>query len=101
MILFRIATGFFIWDVYKWLSVFLLAAIILGFFISAAVRVHGGRLVREDRARRMEYSGVFDIERFAAAITKLTVEPWAEMPACGLICLAALVLFFAAAIFLR
>lgn len=101
MILFRIATGFYIWDVYKWLSVFLLTAFAAGLYISVSVRYRGGRLVPERRGGKMDYSGLYPIERFGAEIARLIFNPWAKKPAAGLIALGVLAVFFYTAIFLR
>lgn len=101
MIFFRIVTGFFIWDVYKWLMVFLIAALMAGLAISLAIRSRGGRLISSELRRGMEYSGLFSCEITVAALVKLAVEPWSGRPAVGLFGIALLVLFFYIAIFLR
>ncbi len=102
MILFRIATGFYTWDVYKWLSVFLFVGLAAGLLVSIAVRRHGGRLIHEAGSTGTpDASRTFDIERFAAALTKIIIEPWAALPSCGLTALAVLTIFLAAAIFCR
>ena len=44
MMAFRISTGFFIWDVYRWLLVFLLSALVAWLVVNIAVRRRGGRL---------------------------------------------------------
>lgn len=101
MILFRIATGFYIWDVYKWLSVFLFTAFAAALYISLCVRRRGGRLAPEKRGDRMDSAGAYPIERFGGAFVKVIMDPWEEMPSCGLIALAVFFIFFVVAIFAR
>lgn len=101
MILFRITTGFFTWDVYKWLMVFLFAAALFSAIIALSLRGRGGRLIYERKRRMMEYSEITQEELSVAAFAKLAIEPWIKSPYGGLLGILTLLLLFAAAIFLR
>ena len=100
MMAFRISTGFFIWDVYKWLLVFLLSALVAWLAVSVAVRRRGGRLFPEPRQSAQKSSAVLPVEIFIAAFSRLFIEPWGELPSCGIFGIAALVILFVTAIFL-
>lgn len=100
MMAFRISTGFFIWDVYKWLLVFLLSALVAWLVVSIAVKRRGGRLFPEPRRRVQEQSAVLPVERFIAGFSRVFIEPWGELPSCGLFGIAALTILFVITIFL-
>ncbi|MDO5116624.1 MAG: hypothetical protein Q4D58_11090 [Synergistaceae bacterium] len=97
--LFRIATGFFTWDVYKWALVFLTAALIVGLMVSLAAHLRGGRLLPLRRREEYEESRPFPLERLAAAFIDNCVSPWRDIAAGGLLGIAALTALFAVAVF--
>lgn len=100
MMAFRISTGFFIWDVYRWLLVFLLSALVAWLVVNIAVRRRGGRLFPEPAHNMQEHSGVLPVERFIAGFSRIFIEPWGELLSCGLFGIAALLILFVTAIFL-
>lgn len=100
MMVFRISTGFFIWDVYKWLLVFLLSALVAWLAVSVAMRRRGGRLFPKPRQSAQKSAAALPVETFIAAFSRLFIEPWGELPFCGILGIAALVILFVTAIFL-
>lgn len=96
----RISTGFFTWDVYKWLLVFLMAAACGAAAVSLCVRRSGG-VVSPARSERAVAFPMFPSERFIAEVAASCFRPWRRAAASGLCGIAALVLLFAAAVFVR
>lgn len=101
MMIFRIATGFFIWDVYKWLLVFLLPALLACLAVNSALKIRGGRLVPKKHHKVHDHAEMLPAERFAAAFSKTFVEPWGNLSASPLIGIAALTLLLVIAVFSR
>ena len=96
----RIATGFFTWDVYKWLLVFLIAAAAGAALVSFCAHRSGGGTASERGESEASFP-MFPSERFIAALATACFRPWRGMAAGGLCGIAALVLLFATALFLR
>ena len=96
----RIATGFFTWDVYKWLLVFLIAAAAGAALVSFFAHRSGGGTASERGESEASFP-MFPSERFIAALATACFRPWRGMAAGGLCGIAALVLLFATALFLR
>ena len=96
----RIATGFFTWDVYKWLLVFLIAVAAGAALVSFCAHRSGGGTASERGESEASFP-MFPSERFIAALATACFRPWRGMAAGGLCGIAALVLLFATALFLR
>lgn len=96
----RIATGFFTWDVYKWLLVFLIAAAAGAALVSFCAHRSGVGTAYERGESEASFP-MFPSERFIAALATACFRPWRGMAAGGLCGIAALVLLFATALFLR
>lgn len=96
----RISTGFFTWDVYKWLLVFLLAAA-AGVAVVCFCSHRAGSGTAPSRGNEETIFPMFPSERFIAAFAAACFRPWRSMAAGGLCGIAALVLLFAAALFSR
>lgn len=96
----RIATGFFTWDVYKWLLAFLIAAAAGAALVSFCAHRSGGGTASERGESEASFP-MFPSERFIAALATACFRPWRGMAAGGLCGIAALVLLFATALFVR
>ncbi|MCF0247607.1 MAG: hypothetical protein HUJ86_03275 [Synergistes sp.] len=98
---FRISTGFYIWDVYKWLLVFMLSLFLVWLAVSLAVTRKGGWIFPESEKEMPQKSRRLPIERALTYFTRNFIEPWESIPVCGLLGIAGLTLLFVTAIFLR
>ena len=96
----RISTGFFTWDVYKWLLVFLVAAAAGAAVVCLCARFAGSRTEPAREGGEVAFP-MFPSERFIAAFAAVCFRPWRSTAAGGLCGIAALVLLFAAALFVR
>ena len=96
----RISTGFFTWDVYKWLLVFLVAAAAGAAVVCLCARFAGSRTEPAREGGEAAFP-MFPSERFIAAFAAVCFRPWRSTAAGGLCGIAALVLLFAAALFVR
>lgn len=96
--MFRIATGFFTWDVYRWALVFFSAALLSWACVALCLKFCGGGLFPEKKGG-VEVQAMFPAERFVTAFAKVFVLPWNDLPAGGLCGIAALFILFVIAVF--
>lgn len=98
----RIATGFFTWDVYKWLLAFFIAAAAAAALVSFCAHRAGGKIMplRDDDGEEVALP-FFPSEGLIAALADSSFRPWRDNAAGGLWGIAALLLLFAAALFAR
>lgn len=96
----RISTGFFTWDVYKWLLVFFVAAAAGGAVVALCARRTGSGTAPARDAKEPAFP-MFPLERSLAEFAAVGFRPWRSMAAGGLCGIAALVVLFAVALFLR
>lgn len=98
--IFRLETGYFIWNLYAWAAVFLLSTAVVCGAVYAIYSITGGRLLNEkDIVPKKD--GWLDetAEHSASSFMDKTVAAWAKLPFCHMLMIAALTLLFMSALF--
>ncbi|MBR4400388.1 MAG: hypothetical protein IKT09_01705 [Synergistes sp.] len=97
--LFKITTGFFVWDVLKWLLLFAVTSSIFLSAVRYAVRRGGIKRPENRNSIGDDSAGAFSSDS-ARCFLEVCVKPWTDHPLCPLFGMGALLLFFVTAIFL-
>ena len=96
--IFRLTTGYFVWNLHAWLMVFVLSAIILSLFITRTAKKRGGRCV--DIGERIDRTLPID-PFWDAALHFLNecISPWKKWGPGHLISVLVLTFLFVVAVF--
>lgn len=98
--IFRLTTGYFVWNLHAWLIVFVLSAILLSLFVSYTIKKRGGRCVAiHDRVERS-----FPLDPFLLALLRFLNEcmlPWKDWGPGHLLSVLVLLFLFTIAVFFK
>lgn len=96
--IFKISTGFFVWDVFKWLLLFAVTAFLFLCAVEHAVKRGGVKLSDNGAPAGDEPAAAFHSD-LARRFLEECIEPWTVLPLCPLFGIGALLLLFVTAIF--
>ena len=97
--LFKITTGFFVWDVLKWLLLFAVTSSVFLYAVQYAVRRCGIKRPENRGSTGNESAGAFSYD-FTRRFLEACIKPWTDHPLCPLFGMGALLLLFVTAVFL-
>ncbi|MBQ9881468.1 MAG: hypothetical protein IJM42_02525 [Synergistes sp.] len=97
--IFKISTGFFVWDVLKWLLLFAVTSLLFVSAVQYAVKRGGIRLSDKGASAADEAAGAFS-SAAARRFAEECIKPWTGHRLCPIFGIASLLLLFVTAIFL-
>ncbi len=98
--IFRLETGYFVWNFFAWAGIFFFSALFFCLFIYLRKTKVGGYFIKEEQAVLRDVNGsARNFENKVSDFKEKSFDPWLEKPFCHALTIVVLFVLFMIAIF--